>query len=73
MDRQRRHGGRFAPSAAEAARLHDATGAPAETLTTLTWSIHHGDLPDWAQRIDSATATPGRYPALADGPLGAWS
>ena len=41
----------LAPSAAAAAQLRDATGAPAETLAKLTWSIHHNDLPDWAQRI----------------------
>jgi conjugative relaxase-like TrwC/TraI family protein len=45
----------LAPSAAAAAQLRDATGAPAETLAKLTWSIDHGDLPDWAQRIDSST------------------
>jgi ATP-dependent exoDNAse (exonuclease V) alpha subunit len=42
----------LAPSAAAAAQLHDATGAPAETLAKLTWSIDHGELPDWVQRID---------------------
>jgi ATP-dependent exoDNAse (exonuclease V) alpha subunit len=41
----------LAPSASAAAQLRDATGAPAETLAKLTWSIHHTDLPDWAQRI----------------------
>jgi ATP-dependent exoDNAse (exonuclease V) alpha subunit len=41
----------LAPSAAAAAQLRDATGAPAETLAKLTWSIHHDDLPDWADRI----------------------
>jgi conjugative relaxase-like TrwC/TraI family protein len=41
----------LAPSAAAAAELRDATGAPAETLAKLTWSIHHNDLPDWAERI----------------------
>ena len=30
----------LAPSAAAAAQLRDATGAPAETLAKLTWSIH---------------------------------
>jgi hypothetical protein len=42
----------LAPSAAAAAQLRDHTGAPAETLAKLTWSIHHGELPDWADRID---------------------
>ena len=41
----------LAPSAAAAAQLRDATGAPAETLAKLTWSIDHGDLPEWADRI----------------------
>ncbi|MGH3341136.1 MAG: ATP-dependent DNA helicase, partial [Propionibacteriaceae bacterium] len=45
----------LAPSAAAAAQLRDATGAPAETLAKLTWSIDHADLPDWAQRIGSST------------------
>jgi ATP-dependent exoDNAse (exonuclease V) alpha subunit len=45
----------LAPSAAAAAQLRDATGAPAETLAKLTWSIDHGDLPDWADRIGSST------------------
>jgi conjugative relaxase-like TrwC/TraI family protein len=35
----------LAPSAAAAAQLRDATGAPAETLAKLTWSIHHNDPP----------------------------
>jgi conjugative relaxase-like TrwC/TraI family protein len=41
----------LAPSAAAAAQLRDATGALAETLAKLTWSIEHGDLPDWAEGI----------------------
>jgi hypothetical protein len=45
----------LAPSAAAAAQLHDATGAPTETLAKLTWSIHHNDLPDWAERIGRST------------------
>ena len=45
----------LAPSAAAAAQLRDATGAPAETLAKLTWSIHHNDLPDWAERIGRST------------------
>jgi ATP-dependent exoDNAse (exonuclease V) alpha subunit len=36
----------LAPSAAAAAQLRDATGAPADTLAKLIWSIHHNDLPD---------------------------
>ena len=45
----------LAPSAAAATQLRDATGAPAETLAKLTWSIHHADLPDWADRIDRSS------------------
>ena len=45
----------LAPSAAAAAQLRDATGAPADTLAKLTWSIHHNDLPDWAERIGRST------------------
>jgi AAA domain/TrwC relaxase/UvrD-like helicase C-terminal domain len=45
----------LAQSAAAAAQLRDATGAPAETLAKLTWSIRHADLPDWADRIGRST------------------
>jgi conjugative relaxase-like TrwC/TraI family protein len=41
----------LAPSAAAAAQLRDATGGPADTVAKLTWSIHHNDLPDWAERV----------------------
>jgi AAA domain len=45
----------LAPSAAAAAQLRDATGAPAETLAKLTWSIDRKELPEWAERIGRAT------------------
>jgi conjugative relaxase-like TrwC/TraI family protein len=45
----------LAPSAAAAAQLRDAAGAPVDTLAKLSWSIHHGDLPDWANRIGPST------------------
>jgi conjugative relaxase-like TrwC/TraI family protein len=45
----------LAQSAAAAAQLRDATSTPAETLAKLTWSIHHNDLPDWAERIGRST------------------
>jgi conjugative relaxase-like TrwC/TraI family protein len=45
----------LAPSAAAAAQLREATGAAAETLAKLTWSIDHGDLPDWANHIGRST------------------
>ena len=42
----------LAPSAAAAAQLRDSTGALTDTLAKLTWSIDHGNLPDWAlQRV----------------------
>ena len=37
----------LAPSAAAAAQLRDAPGAPAETLAKLTWSINLNDAPEW--------------------------
>jgi hypothetical protein len=45
----------LAPSAAAAAQLRDATGVPADTLAKLSWSIEHGDLPDWVRRIGRST------------------
>ena len=45
----------LAPSAAAAAQLRDATGAPAETLAKLTYSIDHNELPEWMQRIGRST------------------
>jgi len=45
----------LAPSAAAAAQLRDATGASAETLAKLTWSIQHAELPDWAEPIGRST------------------
>jgi conjugative relaxase-like TrwC/TraI family protein len=45
----------LAPSAAAAAQLRDATGALADTLAKLTWSIHHRDVPDWAEHIGRST------------------
>jgi conjugative relaxase-like TrwC/TraI family protein len=45
----------LAPSAAAAARLREQTGAPTDTLAKLTWSIDHGDLPDWALNVGRST------------------
>jgi hypothetical protein len=45
----------LAPSAAAAAQLREQTGAPTETLAKLTWSIDHGDLPDWALDLGRST------------------
>ena len=40
----------LAPSAAAAAVLAEQTGIRTDTLAKLTWSLHHGELPDWATR-----------------------
>jgi hypothetical protein len=45
----------LAPSAAAAAQLREQTGAPTDTLAKLTWSIDHGDLPDWALHVGRST------------------
>ena len=38
----------LAPSAAAAAVLAEQTGIRSDTLAKLTWSLDHGELPDWA-------------------------
>ena len=45
----------LAPSAAAAAVLREQTGIRTDTLAKLTWSLQHGDLPDWAARIGPST------------------
>jgi hypothetical protein len=45
----------LAPSAAAAAVLAEQTGIRADTLAKLTWSLRHGDLPDWAAAIGPST------------------
>jgi conjugative relaxase-like TrwC/TraI family protein len=45
----------LAPSAAAAAVLGEQTGIRSDTLAKLTWSLQHGDLPDWATRIGPST------------------
>jgi ATP-dependent exoDNAse (exonuclease V) alpha subunit len=45
----------LAPSAAAAAVLGEQTGIRADTLAKLTWSLDHGDLPDWAAGIGRST------------------
>jgi conjugative relaxase-like TrwC/TraI family protein len=45
----------LAPSAAAAAVLGEQTGIRTDTLAKLTWSIDHGDLPDWATGIGPST------------------
>ena len=45
----------LAPSAAAAAVLREQTGIRTDTLAKLTWSLQHGDLPDWVARIGPST------------------
>jgi conjugative relaxase-like TrwC/TraI family protein len=45
----------LAPSAAAAAVLGEQTGIRADTLAKLTWSLQHGDMPNWAARIGPST------------------
>jgi conjugative relaxase-like TrwC/TraI family protein len=45
----------LAPSAAAAAVLAEQTGIRADTLAKLTWSLQHGDLPDWAAAVGPST------------------
>ena len=45
----------LAPSAAAAAVLAEQTGIRTDTLAKLTWSLQHGDLPDWAAAVGPST------------------
>ena len=45
----------LAPSAAAAAILAKHTGIRTDTLAKLTWSLQHGDLPDWAAAVGAST------------------
>jgi conjugative relaxase-like TrwC/TraI family protein len=45
----------LAPSAAAAAVLAEQTGIRADTLAKLTWSLDHGQLPDWAAAVGRST------------------
>jgi AAA domain len=45
----------LAPSAAAAAVLAEQTGIHTDTLAKLTWSLHHGELPDWAAAVGRST------------------
>ncbi len=45
----------LAPSAAAAAVLGEQTGIRTDTLAKLTWSLPHGDLPDWAAAVGPST------------------
>ena len=45
----------LAPSAAAAAVLGEQTGIRTDTLAKLTWSLDHGELPDWAAAVGPST------------------
>jgi conjugative relaxase-like TrwC/TraI family protein len=45
----------LAPSAAAAAVLAEETGIRTDTLAKLTWSLRHGELPDWAAAVGPST------------------
>jgi conjugative relaxase-like TrwC/TraI family protein len=45
----------LAPSAAAAAVLAEQTGIRTDTLAKLTWSLDHGELPEWAAAIGPST------------------
>jgi conjugative relaxase-like TrwC/TraI family protein len=45
----------LAPSAAAAAVLAEQTGIHTDTLAKLTWSLDHGELPEWAAAIGPST------------------
>ncbi len=45
----------LAPSAAAAAVLGEQTGIRADTLAKLTWSLRHGDLPEWVAAVGPST------------------
>jgi hypothetical protein len=45
----------LAPSAAAAAVLAEHTGIRTDTLAKLTWSLDHGELPDWAAAVGPST------------------
>ena len=45
----------LAPSTAAAAVLAEQTGIRTDTLAKLTWSLQHGDLPEWAAAVGPST------------------
>jgi conjugative relaxase-like TrwC/TraI family protein len=45
----------LAPSAAAAAVLGEQTGVRSDTLAKLTWSLDHGELPEWAAAVGPST------------------
>jgi conjugative relaxase-like TrwC/TraI family protein len=45
----------LAPSATAASQLRDQIGGTTDTLSKLSWSLDHHDLPDWVRRIGPST------------------
>jgi hypothetical protein len=45
----------LAPSAAVAAVLGEQAGILTDTLAKLTWSLQHGEPPDWAAGVGRST------------------
>jgi conjugative relaxase-like TrwC/TraI family protein len=45
----------LAPSATAAAVLAEQTGIRTDTLAKLTWSLQHGELPEWAAAVGPST------------------
>src|SRR5829696_6430281 len=45
----------LAPSAAAGAVLGEQTGIRTDTIAMLTWSLRHGDLPEWAAAVGPST------------------
>ena len=58
----------LAPSAAAAAVLGEQTGIRADTLAKLTWSLDHGELPDWAAAVGPSTLLIVDEAGMADTP-----
>jgi ATP-dependent exoDNAse (exonuclease V) alpha subunit len=56
----------LAPSAAAAAVLGEQTGIRTDTLAKLTWSLDHGELPDWAAAVGPSTLVIIDEAAMAD-------
>jgi conjugative relaxase-like TrwC/TraI family protein len=45
----------LAPSATAASQLREQIGGTTDTLSKLSWSLNHHDLPDWARTIGRST------------------
>ena len=64
LDARRRPGGRPGPVGCRGRRSASTPGIRADTLAKLTWSIRHGELPDWAaahRPVDAGDHRRGRH------------